>query len=144
MFDKTNQRGFTLIEAIITILLLSILSGISLTLMNSFKIKANQSTLVYTEQLQISSCFERIKAQSRFNNGYISNNEIETLVATCPGTPNLTFNKASKQITNNTNGTYTINITTDENSRCLESDELCLFTLKLKNTEIHHVFLHQP
>lgn len=140
MCNKHNQQGFTLIEAIITILLLSVLAGISLTLMNAFKVKANQSALIYTEQLNISSCLEQIKAQSRFNGGYLTKGEITNIAATCPGNPKSTFSKVNKKLSSQDK---TI-IISSENSRCIGTDELCLAILKLGTTEIKYVFMHKP
>lgn len=57
-----HNKGFTLIECVITLLLLGALSIISLTVTSAFRLKAEQSTLVQTDLLAASSCIERIKA----------------------------------------------------------------------------------
>lgn len=59
---SSNDRGFTLIECVMTLILLGILSAISVSVLSSFKYKAEQSALIQTNILAASSCIERIKA----------------------------------------------------------------------------------
>ena len=60
MFSK--ERGFTLIECVITLMLLGVLAAVSLSVVSAFKLRAEQSTLVQTDIYAASSCMERIKA----------------------------------------------------------------------------------
>lgn len=65
MFSK--ERGFTLIECVITLMLLGVLAAVSLSVVSSFKLRAEQSTLVQTDIYAASSCMERIKAIAKSN-----------------------------------------------------------------------------
>ena len=60
MFSK--EHGFTLIECVITLMLLGVLAAVSLSVVSAFKLRAEQSTLVQTDIYTASSCMERIKA----------------------------------------------------------------------------------
>lgn len=65
MFNK--EHGFTLIECVITLMFLGVLAAVSLSVVSSFKLKAEQSTLVQTDLYAASSCMERIKAIAKSN-----------------------------------------------------------------------------
>ena len=86
MFSK--ERGFTLIECVITLMLLGVLAAVSLSVVSAFKLKAEQSTLVQTDIYAASSCMERIKALAKSDE-----------LLDYKSTSNLTCNNATIQFT---------------------------------------------
>ena len=57
-----HNKGFTLIECVMTLILLGILAVISLSVISIFKYKSEQSVLMQTDLISASNCIERIKA----------------------------------------------------------------------------------
>mgnify|MGYP004555267641 FL=1 len=145
MFSKNRcyQSGFTLIEIIITILLLGIMAVVSLTVMNAFKLKAEQSALVLTEQLNASSCMERIKAVSKLNYGSMKEIErIQDIVAQeCPGNPTVEFHGATFKNVTDSDGNISTTVTANEKAgTCYATSIFCLVTVKINATELNYVF----
>lgn len=57
-----HNKGFTLIECVMTLMLLGILAVISVSVISIFKYKSEQSVLMQTDLISASNCIERIKA----------------------------------------------------------------------------------
>ncbi len=57
-----HNKGFTLIECVMTLILLGILAVISVSVISIFKYKSEQSVLRQTDLISASNCIERIKA----------------------------------------------------------------------------------
>lgn len=57
-----HNKGFTLIECVMTLMLLGILAVISVSVISIFKYKSEQSVLIQTDLISASNCIERIKA----------------------------------------------------------------------------------
>lgn len=57
-----HNKGFTLIECVMTLMLLGILAVISVSVISIFKYKSGQSVLMQTDLISASNCIERIKA----------------------------------------------------------------------------------
>lgn len=57
-----HNKGFTLIECVMTLMLLGILAVISVSVISIFKYKSEQSVLMQTNLISASNCIERIKA----------------------------------------------------------------------------------
>lgn len=57
-----HSKGFTLIECVMTLILLGILAVISVSVISIFKYKSEQSVLMQTDLISASNCIERIKA----------------------------------------------------------------------------------
>ena len=57
-----HNKGFTLIECVMTLILLGILAVISVSVISIFKYKSEQSVLMQTDLISASNCIERIKA----------------------------------------------------------------------------------
>lgn len=57
-----HSKGFTLIECVMTLILLGILAVISVSVISIFKYKSEQSVLMQTDLISVSNCIERIKA----------------------------------------------------------------------------------
>lgn len=57
-----HSKGFTLIECVMTLILLGILAVISVSVISIFKYKSEQSVLMQTDLISTSNCIERIKA----------------------------------------------------------------------------------
>lgn len=57
-----HNKGFTLIECVMTLMLLGILAVISVSVISIFKYKSEQSVLMQTGLISASNCIERIKA----------------------------------------------------------------------------------
>ena len=57
-----HSKGFTLIECVMTLMLLGILAVISVSVISIFKYKSEQSVLMQTNLISASNCIERIKA----------------------------------------------------------------------------------
>ena len=57
-----HNKGFTLIECVMTLMLLGILAVISVSVISIFKYKSEHSVLMQTELISASNCIERIKA----------------------------------------------------------------------------------
>lgn len=57
-----HSKGFTLIECVMTLMLLGILAVISVSVISIFKYKSEQSVLMQTDLISASNCIERIKA----------------------------------------------------------------------------------
>ena len=57
-----HSKGFTLIECVMTLMLLEILAVISVSVISIFKYKSEQSVLMQTDLISASNCIERIKA----------------------------------------------------------------------------------
>ena len=57
-----HNKGFTLIECVMTLMLLGILAVISVSVISIFKYKSEQSVLMQTDLISASDCIERIKA----------------------------------------------------------------------------------
>ena len=57
-----HNKGFTLIECVMTLMLLGILAVISVSVISIFKYKSEQSVLMQTYLISASNCIERIKA----------------------------------------------------------------------------------
>ena len=57
-----HNKGFTLIECGMTLMLLGILAVISVSVISIFKYKSEQSVLMQTDLISASNCIERIKA----------------------------------------------------------------------------------
>ena len=57
-----HSKGFTLIECVMTLMLLGILAVISVSVISIFKYKSEQSVLRQTDLISASNCIERIKA----------------------------------------------------------------------------------
>lgn len=57
-----HSKGFTLIECVMTLVLLGILAVISVSVISIFKYKSEQSVLMQTDLISASNCIERIKA----------------------------------------------------------------------------------
>lgn len=57
-----HNKGFTLIECVMTLILLGILAVISVSVISIFKYKSEQSVLMQTDLISASDCIERIKA----------------------------------------------------------------------------------
>lgn len=57
-----HNKGFTLIECVMTLILLGILAVISVSVISIFKYKSQQSVLMQTDLISASNCIERIKA----------------------------------------------------------------------------------
>ena len=61
-----HNKGFTLIECVMTLMLLGILAVISVSVISIFKYKSEQSVLMQTDLISASNCIERIKAIAAF------------------------------------------------------------------------------
>ena len=57
-----HNKGFTLIECVMTLMLLGILAVISVSVISIFKYKSEQSVLMQTDLISASNCIERVKA----------------------------------------------------------------------------------
>ena len=57
-----HNKGVTLIECVMTLMLLGILAVISVSVISIFKYKSEQSVLMQTDLISASNCIERIKA----------------------------------------------------------------------------------
>ena len=57
-----HNKGFTLIECVMTLMLLGILAVISVSVISIFKYKSEQSVLMQTDLISASNCIKRIKA----------------------------------------------------------------------------------
>lgn len=57
-----HNKGFTLIECVMTLILFGILAVISVSVISIFKYKSEQSVLMQTDLISASNCIERIKA----------------------------------------------------------------------------------
>ena len=57
-----HSKGFTLIECVMTLVLLGILAVISVSVISIFKYKSEQCVLMQTDLISASNCIERIKA----------------------------------------------------------------------------------
>lgn len=57
-----HNKGFTLIECVMTLMLFGILAVISVSVISIFKYKSEQSVLMQTDLISASNCIERIKA----------------------------------------------------------------------------------
>ena len=57
-----HNKGFTLFECVMTLMLLGILAVISVSVISIFKYKSEQSVLMQTDLISASNCIERIKA----------------------------------------------------------------------------------
>ena len=57
-----HSKGFTLIECVMTLMLLGILAVISVSVISIFRYKSEQSVLMQTDLISASNCIERIKA----------------------------------------------------------------------------------
>ncbi len=57
-----HNKVFTLIECVMTLMLLGILAVISVSVISIFKYKSEQSVLMQTDLISASNCIERIKA----------------------------------------------------------------------------------
>ena len=57
-----HSKGFTLIECVMTLILLGILAVISVSVISIFKYKSEQSVLMQPDLISASNCIERIKA----------------------------------------------------------------------------------
>ena len=57
-----HNKGFTLIDCVMTLMLLGILAVISVSVISIFKYKSEQSVLMQTDLISASNCIERIKA----------------------------------------------------------------------------------
>lgn len=57
-----HNKGFTLIECVMTLILLGILAVISVSVISIFKYKSEQSVLMQTDLISASNCIERIKS----------------------------------------------------------------------------------
>ena len=57
-----HNKGFTLIECVMTLMLLGILAVISVSVISIFKYKSEQSVLMQTDLISASNCIERSKA----------------------------------------------------------------------------------
>lgn len=137
------ERGFSLLEIVVTILLLGVMAITSVTVMNAFRMKAEQSMMVTNDLLNASTCMERIKALHTYDatkfKELLLKNEIS---AKCPGNPSVTASGvaiSSKQDTSTKEFTETIKA----QGACQATSALCLVTVKLNSAEFQHVFATQ-
>ncbi len=135
--------GFSLIEIVVTILLLGVMAITSVTVMNAFRMKAEQSMMVTNDLLNASTCMERIKALHAYDatkfKELLLKNEI---AAKCPGNPSVTASGvaiSSKQ----DNSTKEFTETIKAQGECQATSALCLVTVKLNSAEFKHVFATQ-
>lgn len=142
--QKNNlQRGFSLIEIVVTILLLGVMAITSVTVMNAFRMKAEQTMMITNDLLNASTCMERIKAL----HAYDANKFKELLLkgkisAKCPGNPSVTASGiaiSSKQDNSTKEFTEIIKV----QGECQATSALCLVTVKLNSAEFKHVFATQ-
>lgn len=147
MWNKPSHRnsssGFTLIETVITILLLGTLSVVSLTVMNAFRMKAEQSMMVSTELLDASSCIERIKAVSQVSSMEDLIGQRSKFESTCRSNPKITLNHVDVTTSTDSSGNITT-IATVTNGACTKDSALCVATVKINSTELRYVFTSHP
>lgn len=135
MFSR--ERGFTLIECVITLMLLGVLAAVSLSVVSAFKLKAEQSTLVQTDIYAASSCMERIKALAKSDE-----------LLDYKGTSNLTCNNATIKFTalkltpndiNEDDTNLTVRIEPNYNDPDADKSHYYLVTVTAGSTQFSHV-----
>lgn len=139
MFSSSHSEvcGFTLIECVVTILLLGILAVISVTVTNAFRLKAEQSMLASTDLLAASSCIESIKAASRLNDQSMQNIlELENTIKDTYPNANITFKSVRLSPLSDADTTVTATV---KDSACSATDTLCLVTVKVNSAELSYV-----
>jgi len=139
MFSRffSKSLGFTLIECVVTILLLGILAVVSVTVTNAFRLKAEQSMLASTDLMAASSCIESIKAASRLNDQSMQHilQLKDTIKATYPDAK-ITFKSVRLSPISDADTTVTATV---QNSDCSATDTLCMVTVTVNSAELSYV-----